>query len=358
MKNYKWNEDEINNYYQKLKSEYKQKKKELDAIKHDLELIKNIDKEPQSNLFLQNYFYNRNFFNKNDYLWKHFQKLETLTNIYSYFDPVLKKDKKSNDELLTISHDFYKEMFTKEYYKLFMSLYNNKQNIIKFAKRKNDSMFHGFTYPFITSNDVFIEVFKKDTIDDIFVLNHEFMHAIAFLMNNNVCNYGKSLYDEIHTIFAELLTKDYINNDEAILANLLNYNSIVYHNQSVNSFINLICYEKTTKKIKNRYQLLKYAELLSLDYDLLKEFFITNAENNSLGYMYAVELYNIYIKDKEKALYILKKIIQTNYSKEINHYKLLEKLGLRPNKHMKSYLDNMDKDILKIEKKQNKTLHL
>ena len=67
------------------------------------------------------------------------------------------------------------------------------------------------------------------------------------------------------------------------------------------------------------------------------------AENYLTSYMFAIELYNLYYEDKEKALDTLKKIILLDNKSAEQTYQDIKKLGLNANQGLKKYQKTLTK---------------
>ena len=66
-------------------------------------------------------------------------------------------------------------------------------------------------------------------------------------------------------------------------------------------------------------------------------------ENYLTSYMFAIELYNLYYEDKEKALDTLKKIILLDNKSAKQTYQNINKLGLKANQGLKKYQKQLTK---------------
>ena len=175
------------------------------------------------------------------------------------------------------------------------------------------------------------------------------MHATSFSINpNHLYDPNKDFLSEFDTTFINLLATEYISQNlktEQIYAN--SFNALVDHYNSINSayILDLIKDEDITSN-KDLSSFIKSHEanleiiLHYIKMDLPFYLFIY-----SLPFIFAVELYNIYKTDKDKAIYLLKKIINANCNSKEEYYQMMLDFGLIPGRHLNTYAVDINKKV-------------
>lgn len=257
---------------------------------------------------LNNLFYNES----KDYL----DKINYDCNInYNYINI-------TNEDVLTIIHDHYKSL-DNELYKLFMKLYNNRYKSIKFSD-EIESYFSNYSDGYCMYINIldknYINISDCDGVAKLINTAHEIGHAVSYFYNPSFAlNKNDIFLSEIASLFFELIiTNDVasiIDSYDASLNNIITleeyyrYSKLLsLHNNLVNVWLNNNgkVDNKFYQNIKNKYKLTRniVKESISLRIDIDGVY--------SIDYMLALSLLNIYKKDKEKAIYILKQIINSS----------------------------------------------
>lgn len=251
----------------------------------------------------------------------------------------------SNKELIELTFDFYRST-DKKTFNLFNEVYKKNKNLIYFSKIKEGQNLRGLTAYSILFDINYITIFKSGKFIDLKAIIHEFGHAINNTLNFNFMN--KS-YEEIVSIFFELISQEYFENIgmEQATTNRLND------------------YESKKDDIKNIQDILKiYKYLYKNNYPFIKsEVILHNHNKNELnelflnfnfdyyiyvtGFIVAVNLFLIYIKDKEYALYLLYKIISFNHLEDEDVFQILKDHNLTNIDSLYTYSDYIKRRILK-----------
>lgn len=254
----------------------------------------------------------------------------------------------SKKEILQITHDFYKDQ-DKEIYRNFLNMYKRRNDHLVFLTSDED---YGdniiFTVPYL--NEAFIRLYKGDDITTILSSIHEFAHATSFSFNNYHCaDIGKRFLSETDSLFFELVATDFLRKkynfgDEYISA-LQRHDGTIYSTRQIMNVLELTrlhkeCSFKDNKRLKNvSYSKLNFSPTYVEDLIATDIIFETPY---SIGYLFAVELYELYKFDKEKALHVLKKFIRLNSMQPDGYYRETKRLGLYPNAHMKDYKEDLE----------------
>ena len=173
----------------------------------------------------------------------------------------------------------------------------------------------------------------------------------------NVYEKNKRYFFEIDTLFIELIIADYLRNlfknNEADKANLITH--LEYCNQVIYSSIiyTLTDYEKTnnTQLQSNKQMKELIKNTFGIKENIFEEIFQTGdteiITKYIISYMFAIELYLLYLNDKDKSLYILKKIIQVKGLSKEEYYKYIKSLGLFPSTSIHEYEEIIKSRTLK-----------
>lgn len=370
MGKYNWNFYTLEDRFFKLKRLIAKETnpEKLALLKSDYELL---------NLLIENNYYPENNDNlkllesfkeiKNDlihyqFTWKDIKKFYNITkdNELDFFS--LKQLSLSKETLLTITHDFYKSL-DHQYYQYFLNFFHNTNTHITFKAAHLDEDYSGESIMLPSINEYFVKIERIFTIEDIITTIHEYSHLISSKINYNHILPAKNLLSEIDSLFMELIASDYLENlfknDEANIAKIINHESYISTSEIFNDLFKLITIEKNlisgyqSNKTLKQFALSK-CSLQPLELEGLINNYNTNSITYLTSYLFAIELYNLYKTDQEKAIYYLKKIILLICNDEKEYYDNIKKLGIIPNQTIQSFNNEINNEILKLNlKKQN-----
>lgn len=252
----------------------------------------------------------------------------------------------SNKELIELTFDFYRSTDIKTF-NIFNEIYKKSKNLIYFSKLKRNQNLHGLTtysYLFDTS---YITVFKNGKYIDLKAIIHEFGHAINNTLNFNI-ELHKS-YEEIVSTFFELISQEYFENigmEQATINRLNDYEKKKNHIKDIQTILQIYKYLSN-----HDYPFLKSETILhNYNKNELNELFLNfNFEYYiyTTGFIVAVNLFLIYIKDKEYALYLLYKIIGFNHLEDKDFFQTLKEYNLTNIDSLYTYSDYIKRRILK-----------
>lgn len=255
------------------------------------------------------------------YLTRHSFLSHTLENISKRKEVTEDIETKPNHlslkKLLNLVHDFFKNATTKEFYEMFMNMLKNNEIVLY---KNKDYKFGAYTVFWAFNNTPIMIIicnnFYKDLDDDyayIPIIVHEIGHGISDLINYHIAFQQENvIFDEIISIFFELICNDYF-----------------YHTQYRSSAITYAY--RNYNDIINKAQEIQNYNPDSLEDPALKYRYI-------IGFNIAVELYMIYLKDKDKAFNLLNEIIKIpKFLPPKEYYKRILELGIAPNNSMDEY---------------------
>jgi len=302
---YNWDKKNINNLIKQLKNikplniEIEKEIDVLRTLKHSTyySILDSIF-EYQNNIDIENEEY--------DYLKKYDYLIELIIKNYHN-----KREKEVIfNEIPSKKEDIL--LFTRD------NLYNMDNNIGElvepyiFNKKYINYKNNNFNYVTHISylNKFFISLNKQDNICDFFYPTHEYLHLYTLILNPK---FLKNIETEFFSILGELITAYELKNNNMYYTDVVNYemdnyNDIIIISKDIqkrlevikNNLINKYKYFKTKYNINKESFKDIYESSLKYDY------------SNLISYMIALELFEIYKKDKEKCIYISNSLITSN----------------------------------------------
>lgn len=277
------------------------------------------------------------------------KKIEIFEDIITNFvnKKVIKEDdlnenyktKITKDDLFTLTYDFFKTL-DKKTFEIFEKIFKyHKKNVI-FCSGTINKYFCGATYQLYDHMDFYIKMKRYKDIRDVSTLIHEYGHAISFYLNAYKGNYDnkQTPFSEIESIFLEILSFDFLDNihinDKDSFNNRKNFLIDLYCN-AVNIDNKFTLYNSINPKEKINHS---YYSKIKKEYNINKlelRFMYSKPVEIDIIYvissLYAMELYDIYANNNEKALELYKQIITLNYSTYEDFINELSSLYIYPN---------------------------
>ena len=260
--------------------------------------------------------------------------------------PFIMKEKLfSYDEIFEFLYKFYTKI-DKDISKIFKNVYKEKNYNFKF-----NNVGENVTYDLQTLKYAYISSSIDADYSTLLNIIHEYAHAISFRMTNiNRSDYYP--YVELMPMFMEAIATDKIadsieddsNKKEVFKALGSEYQ---YMLKSAEDLSYLIKYYNYVDEINFK----KYVvdDLVDLtDISKTKANDILSDDNNLKlmyvpTYLVVIELYYLYKKDPEKAIYLLKNIISTEKKKNYTPY--LERNKIYLNEHSREFTKTLAKKI-------------
>lgn len=218
----------------------------------------------------------------------------------------------TKDDELELVNEFYKTI-GQDYYKLFKKEFDLRYKNLRFDSGETGGMFYipKIDHSYIRAIDSCGNVEPNH----LNVLIHEYAHAISAKINpERYINSGVLLL-EIESQFFELVSSDFFSQQ---------LNSKSFYTEDINMLDSYFITAQSiidSKRIIKEYDNLSFLSdeefevaipHLEIPFDIkFRNFNITEGYRYLISYIIAVELYMIYIKDKDKALDKLRRIIST-----------------------------------------------
>ena len=268
------------------------------------------------------------------FAWEYIRKIAKINND---FIPNFTKDDTilSKREIIDLLHDFFKNGTNKEIYELFCKIYKDSKKNIHFVECPEVS-YSGETLYLEYYKRTYIQVFKRYGFDDLTTFAHEFGHAIEFNMNfhNNLLT-ELNLYIEIVSIFFELICNEYFIKGKYQRPAIINgYSMLDEHLENANNLnAEFILLDNLSSSV-GRSMLVKNIDVLveNLTKEDIDNIMCLRPGRDYIyvfAFLVATNLFMIYKLDRDKAFYLVNKII--NLSGELSceeYFHELEKLEL------------------------------
>lgn len=232
----------------------------------------------------------------------------------------------SSAKIMSFVDSFYKE-FDEELYEYFLQVYIDKEKSLRFLPldESKDNKTDGNTLFIDGVRKNFITVYETTPIGTYECAVHEYGHAIANLINPQVSyTEREDFFVEVASIFPELvaLYENNCNFDEIQILYSLYTTLVTYVNNA-----EYLCLHMPVINawVDNKYVMgRKFFDELDKNYDIDEECFeeilTTTIEDQGvyvISYIVALELFNIYKKNKKVALELFKKFLKYPANEDI-----------------------------------------
>ena len=218
----------------------------------------------------------------------------------------------SDNDIFELIYDFFKNGTNEYFFNIFFQIYKNRnKNIIIYRDLEAPFLGESQFYPHNNSYKCIICADSEfNDYDYIPILAHEMGHAIEFLSNfHPYLFYVNSNYAEIISTFFEMICNYYFSNN--------------FKKEALSYAI----YEDNVKRC--------FADFF-IDFESYKV--AIKALPYVIGKSIALEIFMKYIKDKDEALYLVKKIIEIpKFIEPKEYYNRILNLGIIPNKSLDEY---------------------
>lgn len=246
---------------------------------------------------------------------------------------------------IDFTYSFAQDMLNHEILSYWQYLLEEKSTNFQFQAKMNiTDDFNGLTYYLPYTKDFYVNIWKNNTFLDLVVLPHELFHVYHFYKSNCrpiIVGQSNSYIQEVDGCFSNLLATNYLRQNGKVeearqidLWFLLNYFEQIL---DIITGISL-SYGALDHSIYSFYTFEKKFEEFGIKcpYDTKEEAFATLTEpdpliNNSLSYLVALELEEIYKQDKKEAIKLLE-LIKDFHDPSQRTLSFLNSLGIDPRK--------------------------
>ena len=339
MVHFNWTIDQIRDRYNYLCHQYEcgriieddAKEKLIDDLAYLKSLLEEKELDYQTESLIERHHGVSEQLEDVDYLWGEIRDFSLCTKEDFPTVPI-KTCSLSRNDLLDLTHDFYKHCFDHFFFGNFMKNFYRRRDHILFEPATEPTL-KGESISINTTKETFLRVNRDYTCDDLITTVHEYMHATSFSINGDHFIFNKDIYAEIDPMFVELIACDYF--ETIFKDHKIDSLKVYLHKKLCKKahdalhLINLYDSESEKGTFQNNRDLRKAA--LECGITDLEKVFDSFDLVPTIDYIFAVEFYYLYREDREKALNLLKKFIMMSFDDELKYYSELQKLGIYPN---------------------------
>ncbi|MEG1506240.1 MAG: hypothetical protein RR478_01945 [Bacilli bacterium] len=356
-----WNINDLKKLYRKLYRLFSRvNNKEKEKMKETLNTLK-VMIEDLSNNGTKEIFYTLSFEEKV------YCELEYASNFTFMWDDVIELNKKklhlitpevievrnmvlTNDDILTLVHDFYKTM-DKDIYQLFLKAFRERKNHLRFSETKTyDMESYMFYLPFI--DKAYIEICNYKNYETLPATIHEYGHVIELSnKQKSGCNYHLLVFSEIVSTFFELIANYYFNEfpefkNDAFEEQKAIFNTTLLDAHDLGTEFDIFnriqefdpqCGNHLKSYLANKHNINK---------NTLQDIFDSSIAQNlqyTFAVMLAVELFEIFKVDSDKAFYLLKEYMKLPENDPFIYYEKIKGLGIIPNQSIESFARSLER---------------
>ena len=277
------------------------------------------------------------------YVYEFYNKLATSSyDVSCDIEVKGNKDPIKREEIFPFINDFYKSL-GKKVYNAYLEVNRKDSLYINYDEDIYSEEGYNYFVPILNKRYMMIGT-GGDTRDVLATLTHEMGHAIATVMNPKRY-YSDDFFTEIESLFFEMVGLDYYYNqtDDSMYSLQLK--------EKVNNYFwnsaNVLAMKRTSDKTFANMKDILSAERIC-EKELLKEGFdldeliidVDDKIKYLVGYIVAVELFEIYKEDKDLSIDLLERII--NRDKNISEYSSIVG-NITPNKSLVKHLERVNR---------------
>lgn len=296
------------------------------------------------------------------FLWNDLSEFNRITQNAIPHLSNLKTNSLSKDDILCLTHDFFKSL-NKYFFDIFLKSYKNRKNHFSFYKSLENITYKGLSLCVLSMQENYIEISRDNTIEDVLTTIHEYTHVCGSLINPMHMLFPKNIFGEIDPLFMELISNDFLykqlKDDNLKTHKVNNHFSYSNHAEEIIKKTKLIELERNLKNgFQTNKELKDIANTKLNIHPLILEDIIRDSNSTSdyylISYLFAIEFYELYLKDKEKALFYLRKFILLECKSELEYYESIKKLGIIPNLSVMNFHKTCEEEAYRLSRKQLK----
>lgn len=294
-----------------------------------------------------------------DFLWDIFKCFSFYNNVLMDYPYEEIKTNFSNQDILDLTYEFYKNATDKEIFSTFEKLFD-KSNICFFEH--SNVRFAADTLYLPYYKEMFTQIKTYGDVTDLSNLVHEFGHGIHLYNNydKNVYKMNGILLEVVSTFFEDICLHYYGNTGDFQKASNVGLielfelckEDIVAVDEIINIYKCLDIDSNTNKKLVD-YRINKFLEDKDSRY-LVNCLLLENPHVSAcyiIAKLISIELFNIYLNDPDKAFYLLKKIMMIDLRMNLkDYYQEIVNLGLVAGSSTLEYNDYLKKKLVRIKK--------
>ncbi len=239
-----------------------------------------------------------------------------------------------NDYAFSLVKSFY-HGFDNVLYPTFLQAYEQRKSSVRFLPNV-DKYHNAISFYIDIIKRYFITCVKSNDVSKLYVLIHEYGHVLSYILNPKRYLYCfGDMYDEVPAIFPELVAyRKNPGNFHPLHPTLEEYGTLITNFNVANNLLMHDAFVEIWKRNKGNVDD-KFFRMVKREYDLDvdeidegSETYIYDDGKYIISYMTAIELLNLYRRDKDKALRIYRDILRVPHTESVHDYVSSElKLG-------------------------------
>lgn len=234
--------------------------------------------------------------------------------------------KMPNDYAFSLMKSFYRG-FDSVLYPTFLQAYEQRKKSVRFIP--NVDKYHKAVSSYIDIiRRYFITCVKSNDVNKLYTLIHEYGHVLSYFLNPKRYLYcSEDMYDEVPAIFPELVSyKTNPGNFHPLHPALEEYGTLMTNYAAAN---NLLMHDAYVEMWKRNNGIIddEFFRMIKREYDLKvdevdegSETYIYDDGKYIISYMAALELLNLYRRDKNKALKIYRDLLRVPYTESVHDF--------------------------------------
>ncbi len=258
-------------------------------------------------------------------------------------EATISRNQDSSCKVIRTVTEFYNNtnaLFSNKY----MSLLNGSNLRLKIFDNRTREI--GCTFPVLGTDIVYMYVSRINSLQDYITLAHEMAHGISYYMNpEDMMDEDRMIYSEAMPIFFEMISNDYVANkynyqQDGLNIKILTYNDYLHVSRIVCAMMDAMSH-LSSRDLMNKKKLITFLKEYECcdeeDIGLLLTDCISEMFKYINSYLTAVEIYLVYLKDKEQAFELLRKMTMVEVSDPRKYLEYLNSIGIYPGSNINEY---------------------
>lgn len=257
----------------------------------------------------------------------------------------LPRIKSSQNSIVTVTTQFYHH-FRGIFAETYDELSSKFRDRLCFRKPNRNEKYGGNTYSIYGTKEAFIECIKDNTIQDYISLIHESSHGITCKLNQGIMwDWNKYCLIEVDSLFFEMIGTGYVADlmnckDDGLRVKIATFKDHLYSADIICSKVEMYG-ELSEKELRSKRLVSNfYRNEIGYNKTATNDAMYSRIQDYMhyiISYLIAIELYMIFINDKDLALNLLYKIIMLKNLNNREYLDSVRKLGIEPGRNAKEY---------------------
>ena len=272
---------------------------------------------------------------------------------YTISNVKLHKMRITEDSLFKQTGCFYHNT-SEELSRAYSFLSKKFNRTFNFNRSRKTTTQNGQTYDVAHTKHCFYNIYVTNTLIDYISMAHEIGHGIDILFNDDIMyDINRKCFSETSSIFLEMINNDFIGTklnimNESFLIKVQVLKDYLYSCDLICSKIDMYNELSSNNIYKEKEAKLFYSDLGYNNYGVkdIIHTYINDIFHYVISYLTAVELYLIYLQDKNEAFKLYSLIRDVKGLSSDGYLKYVRSIGIDPGNNINSYINyliNQDK---------------